>query len=210
MYGTDSTGDFKLLESIGLFNGQYFILDYHLQRIRQAAVHFDFQIDLNAIQAALNTLVHQHSTGDWKVRLLVNRNGIVELEAASLSSLPSTLKVQLAEQPIDSACTFLYYKTTNRTIYEQHKHKSPDIFDTLLWNRKRELTEFTTGNIVIEINDSLYTPPVTCGLLNGTFRQQLIEEKRIIEEIIPLTALSKCTNIWLINSVRRWVSVKLL
>jgi para-aminobenzoate synthetase / 4-amino-4-deoxychorismate lyase len=36
-------------------------------------------------------------------------------------------------------------------MYKVYKEKYPDCFDVLLWNEAGELTEFTNGNIVVEL-----------------------------------------------------------
>ena len=83
------------------------------------------------------------------------------------------------------------------------------VFDVLLWNDQNEITEFTIGNAVVELEGKLYTPPVHCGLLAGTFREKLLKEGVVEERIIYVDELKTCSNIYLINSVRQWIPVKL-
>ena len=83
------------------------------------------------------------------------------------------------------------------------------MFDVLLWNEKGDITEFTMGNIIIEKNGKKITPPVECGLLQGTYRTSLVKKGVIEEGIIHKADLMKATKIWFINSVREWVHVKL-
>ena len=81
--------------------------------------------------------------------------------------------------------------------------------DVLLYNENNELTEFTIGNLVVEINGELFTPPLSCGLLAGTFRAHLLETQQIKERVIRKDELPGCTKIFLINSVRKWVEVEI-
>lgn len=199
--------DFQLIESFGLTDGQYFVYDQHLKRLQQSAEHFGFKVDLSRIEGELRRLQQAHSENSWKVRLLLHRDGTIETEAAKIHSLPEGLAADVAEEPVDLSSPFLYHKTTNRDIYMKHKSGSPGIFDTLLWNIHREITEFTIGNLVVKLNGRLLTPPVECGLLNGTFRMQLLKEGTIQEEKILLDDLPHCSDVWLINSVRQWVPI---
>jgi para-aminobenzoate synthetase/4-amino-4-deoxychorismate lyase len=80
--------------------------------------------------------------------------------------------------------------------------------DVLLYNEKNELTEFTIGNLVVEMNSTLFTPPISCGLLAGTFREHLLETQQVKERIIRKDELQKCSKIFLVNSVRKWVNVE--
>lgn len=117
-------------------------------------------------------------------------------------------KVVLADKPIKHENIFYYHKTTNRKIYSQFQSQKPDIFDVLLWNEEMELTEFINGNVVLEIDGKLWTPPVKSGLLAGTYRGFLLKQGKISEKTLKLADLNTCTKIWLINSVRKWVEVE--
>ncbi|MCM3056131.1 aminodeoxychorismate synthase component I [Caldibacillus thermoamylovorans] len=117
-------------------------------------------------------------------------------------------KVVLADKPIKRENIFYYHKTTNRKIYSQFQNQKPDIFDVLLWNEEMELTEFINGNVVLEIDGKLWTPPVKSGLLAGTYRGFLLKQGKISEKTLKLADLNTCTKIWLINSVRKWVEVE--
>ena len=74
----------------------------------------------------------------------------------------------------------------------------------MLWNEKDELTESCIANIVVEIDGGLYTPPVDCGLLAGTFRAWLLDQGKIEERRLKIGDLARCSKIHLINSVRKW------
>jgi len=55
----------------------------------------------------------------------------------------------------------------------------------------------------------LYTPPVSSGLLPGTFRKKLLTENIINERPITIHELNDCEQIFFINSVRKWIEVTL-
>lgn len=104
---------------------------------------------------------------------------------------------------INSKNPFLYHKTTVR-------NSSPaDIFDCILQNEKMEITEGTFTNIAILKNDKLYTPPVSCGLLNGTLRKKYIEQGKMLEKILYEKDLFNAEKIYCFNSVRGFVEVEL-
>jgi len=77
--------------------------------------------------------------------------------------------------------------------------------DVLLSNENDELTEFTIGNLVAEIDGELFTPSVACGLLAGTFRSHLLETGEIKERVISKDELENCSKLFLVNSVRKWI-----
>jgi para-aminobenzoate synthetase/4-amino-4-deoxychorismate lyase len=202
--------EFQLLESLLLEDGKYFLLEEHLGRLANSAKYFGFAFQSGTVRQALNEFAHKNRGGLLKVRLLYGKNGEMVFEGQSIGQLEMPLTVALAEQPVDRDDVFLYHKTTNRDVYSRYqKNKPSDVFDVLLWNRDGELTEFTNGNVVLEINGVLWTPPVSSGLLAGTFRDHLIRVGKIREKVLKVDDLKKCTKVWLINSVRKWLEVRL-
>jgi para-aminobenzoate synthetase/4-amino-4-deoxychorismate lyase len=113
-------------------------------------------------------------------------------------------RLKLAPTPVDSANAFLYHKTTHRQVYEAARAACPDCDDVLLWNERGEITETCIANVVVELEGELFTPPVQCGLLPGTFRAWLLDQGKMRERVITIEALKQSECIYLINSVRKW------
>jgi para-aminobenzoate synthetase / 4-amino-4-deoxychorismate lyase len=203
--------EFQLLESLLLDDGQYFLLDEHLQRLEQTANYFGYQYSRLKVEENLMELACSTSHDRVKVRLMIAKNGMITLDAQPLSDFGGSLTIMLADEPVDKNNPFLYHKTTNREIYSYYQRKKPSgVFDVLLWNKDGELTEFTNGNVVLEMEDRYWTPPIKSGLLAGTYRDVLIKNGDIQERIVTLADLKKSKRIWFINSVRKWVEVELI
>lgn len=200
---------FELLESLKLENGLYVLLDYHLQRLQNSASYFGFSIDIENVQLGLKQFADNHSNDTLKVRIVVSENGHIKIDGASIIPFTKDQIVSIASTPINKNDPFFYHKTTNRKMYIDYKSEHPESFDVLLWNRDEEITEFTNGNIVVELEGQLWTPPIGSGLLAGTYRQALLEKGEIKEKVIFLEELQEATAIWFINSVRGWIRVKL-
>ena len=103
----------------------------------------------------------------------------------------------------------LYHKTTQRGLYERAAQACPDCADVLLGNERREITESTIANVIVELDDGFYTPPVASGLLPGILRGRLLAQGRIRERVITFRALRRVRNLYLVNSVRGWVPAQL-
>lgn len=203
--------DFKLLESLKLENGNYPLLPYHMARLKDSAEYFKFSFDEEAMATRLVELANDFPHGLYKVRLLLGRDGNIHAEAQETTAMTEPVQCALAAAPVDSANAFLYHKTTNREVYAQAAGSMPtEAFSVLLWNENGELTEFAIGNLVVEKDGEFFTPPVGCGLLPGTFRQQLLDEGIIKEKIIPKDELGDFDDLWFINSVRGWLRVEMI
>lgn len=206
----EKPAEFQLLESLLLDNGDYFLLEEHLKRLENSARYFGFQHDVERIEKSLNDFGEKNRDGMIKVRFLLSKDGEWMIEGQSIQQQDTILKVVLAEEPVDKTNPFLYHKTTNREIYEKFLNQKPaEAFDVLLWNQEGELTEFTNGNVVLEIDGVRWTPPISSGLLAGTFRDRLIHTGELHEKTITHADLKKATKVWFINSVRKWKEVQI-
>ena len=202
---------FALLETLRLEQGTYTLLERHLDRLDESARYFDVPIALPAVRAALAEHRDQWPQHSRRVRLLVAQDGALTIESTPLTTQPAEqLPVALATTPISRHDRWLFHKTTRRDVYERQRQQQPEVFDVLLWNEEGELTEFTIGNLGIELDGLCWTPPRTSGLLAGTFRAELLERGAIHERVLTRDDLRQAERIWLINSVREWVPVYLV
>jgi len=220
---TEPTPTFSLFETMLWTPTEgSFLREKHIARLLDSADYFDFPVIRRGgvtppllSKEIIETYLHKISaqfTSPQRVRLLLNKNG--ELTSESKSFQPSDdhlgLKVYLAKEPIDSRNLFLFHKTTYRAMYETTRKDFPNCDDVLLYNEHGELTEFTIGTLVIEMDGKLYTPPISCGLLPGTFRAYLLETGQATERVIRIEELKDCTKVFRVNSLRKWQAVNLL
>ena len=203
--------EFELLETLLLECGQYFLLSNHLIRMQKSARYFGFAWKESLVMNELNRIRMDHPEGNWKVRLLSARDTKIRTEISPLpSSAPSPLVVALAPLPVDSRDPFLFNKTTHREIYEAQLATRPDCDDLIFWNERGEACESSIANIVLETAGLKWTPPRRSGLLAGTFRDELIQQGKIQERVIPKAELVEVGNFFLINSVRKWIPAQLV
>ena len=204
---TEQHPEFSLLETLLWTSDEdYFLLDYHLKRIADSAIYFDYSLDTETVRQRLLDQVPGFGGKPHRVRLLVNRDGVVEIQAVPIKAAvsPQPVRTRLALDPVNSSEIFLYHKTTHRRTYEAALSKCSGYDDVLLWNEQGELTESCLANVVLLIEGKLLTPPVESGLLPGTFRAWLLKQKQIQEQVLRIDDLKKCSKVFLINSVRKW------
>ena len=161
--------------------------------------------ELAALAARLPAAPH-------KIRLLVARDGKITCQAEPIrdGEVPEPVRLELAARPIDAADVFLYHKTTHREVYAAAQAGCREGDDVLLYNQCGEVTETTRGNIVVRCGKDLWTPPVSCGLLPGTYRARMLAEGKIHERVVPLEMLPECDELFFINSVRLWRKARIV
>ena len=201
---------FSLLETI-LWDPQegYFLLESHLKRLAESASYFDYQIDLQKIKKELSQAAKKMGACAHKLRLLVTAHGSLSLESEPLAPGLQNYPVCLAKTPVDFRNPLLYHKTSWRKVYTEAIEACPGCEDVLLWNERGELTESSIANVLVQIEGDLFTPPLSCGLLGGTYRALLLAQNKIKERIIPIKELEHCQKIYLINSVRKLWEIQL-
>lgn len=208
---TQEQQEFQLLESL-LWEPQkgYFLVEKHLQRLEKSSHYFNFSLSLTEVITALEKLTLTFGGIKQKVRLTISFDGNITLQTQKLNDgiLKIGALVGIARKPIDSQIPFLYHKTTHRLPYKMALESQPQCQDVFLWNENGLITESTITNIVMDTPTGMITPPINCGLLPGTFRDQLLKEGKIREEIITLEHLRDTQTLFLINSVRGWIRVK--
>ena len=196
---------FRLLETLAWEPGAgAVLLDRHLARLALAAVHFGFDLDTDEVRRNLDAIRANHGLA---VRVLVGLDGVIEIETKPIPTRRGVTKVTLNDQPIDSSDEFLRHKTTRRETYDMARARHPQFDDVLLWNERGELTESTVANLVLEIDGQRLTPDATSGLLAGTFRAELLANRRLSETVLRLPDLERARRAWLVNSVRGWMEI---
>ena len=213
---TKKMPEFQLLETMLWEDGEIFLLERHLKRLAESAEYFDFKFDREKICDHLRNLpvlseVEGRIEKKSRVRLLLNKDGTFQTQtfqikrgAQAITPAKTASTLAIAKEPVDSGDVFLYHKTTNRGVYERAKGDFPNTDDVLLYNERGEVTESCIANVVVELDGRKVTPPVSCGLLAGTLRDNLLESGEIEEGVLTLDDIERADSIWLINSVRKW------
>lgn len=201
--------NFELLETLLWRRGRgYFLLEGHLQRLRDSAHYFDFAVDIEAVRQQLLSAAARFTEPRYRVRLRVSQHGEACIESAPLPAERRVWRVALAPQPVNPREVFLYHKTTQRTIYEGARAACPDCDDVILWNTRGEITESTLANVVVRLAGHYYTPPIECGLLRGVYREHLLQRGLLRERVLTIDDLQRAEAVYLINSVRGRVRVE--
>lgn len=208
--------EFELLETIR-YDGEFYLLEEHLDRICASAEYFGFPFSREAAKSALERGVAQYSkdispeAGELSViraRLLLSREGAFRTELQAVP-MRTCARLGFAVRPVDTSDVFLYHKTTCRGIYEEARAQRPGCGDVLLWNSRGEITESSVANAVFSFGGKWITPPVECGLLPGTFRRHLLETGEIQEGRVTREEAASADAICLINSVQKWIRATL-
>jgi para-aminobenzoate synthetase / 4-amino-4-deoxychorismate lyase len=208
-----STVDFQVLETLRLQDGVWCYFEPHLLRMRQAAAHFSFAWDESAVRAQLSDIPEAYQQGVFRGRWLLCADGGLNVEFHAMPEPVSAVTLCLASRPIAiDQSSFVQYKTTNRSHYDAFLAQADGAFDVLLYTQDGELTETCRCNVVVMLDGQLWTPAFghkgKANLLPGVYRAHLLGDNTISQRVLSVADLAQASAMWLINSLRGWVSVR--
>jgi len=171
-------------------SGEVYLLERHLARLSRSARHFSFQCDLGKVRDAITSA----ATGPSCLRLTLASDGEVRIE---MRAIPRGYveELKLSSLQVNSFDEFLYHKTTNRTMYGK------DI-GVILVNERGEITETPIMNIAVLRDSRWVTPAVSCGLLPGIMREELLSRGEIVEGVISAVELRPGEIVRCFNALR--------
>ena len=208
---TQSQPEFKILETT-LWDGEYRLLEDHLARMRDSAEYFGFRFDEQKIRRTLADSAAQFPKALQRVRITLAQDGTLEIEHREYREQRFG-RVRISNRSVSTSDRFLFHKTTNRGLYDAEfaAAQKAQCDDALFFNEKGELTEGAIHSVFVVKDGVWRTPPVSCGLLPGTARAQILRERSNAREaILTMDDLLRADAIYLCNSVRGVYLVELV
>lgn len=210
---TERYRPFSLIETMR-WEGRFKFLKEHLKRMRDSAEYFGFTFGRGKITDRLKDAEKKFKgASPYRVRLLLSKDGNIAVESSkiAISVDPNIGSAAISKLRTDPGNIFLFHKTTNRDLYdsEYKRYRAKGYFDVIFLNTKGEVCEGAISNIIVKKNGKFYTPPLSSGLLPGIFRAHLLKNRHAREKVIFLSDLLDADKVFLCNSVRGLVEVKL-
>jgi para-aminobenzoate synthetase / 4-amino-4-deoxychorismate lyase len=207
---TDADAPFELIETLRWEpNTGFYLLERHLARLQSSAAHFGYPFDRATVLGALAAEADTLDQTLHMVRLLLAEDGRITVSSTPIElPAPGTIwKFAISDQRVDEKDPLFFHKTTRRQFYdcEMERQRALTGCDEVVFlNKKGELTEGTRTSLFLEQDGRLFTPALTCGLLPGTLREELIDLPRAAasEAVLSLGDLARAERIYLGNSVR--------
>ncbi len=212
-FADDKFCEFQLIETIALRCGKIPFLDYHLERLEESACYFGYCFRLKHILSEIKNMKEKLSKSyDYKLRLLLYKDGSVNITNYKLPPRCSE-KLKIVFSPIctNSNDIFLYHKTTRRYLYDNEHRRvyKMGYFDCIFKNELNQVTEGAISNIFIEKDSKLYTPYISCGLLNGVYRRFLFDRAKVKECVLKPQDLYSADKVFISNAISGIIRVAL-
>ena len=187
--------------------------ELHMARLTSSARTLGFTFSAHEIAASLDAALENHASA-MRVRLELERDGRVACTTQPFTPLASNSvwQVRIAAARLDSADALLRHKTSRRAIYQQARSEfsSQEADEVLLLNERDEVCEGTITSLFVETQDgALVTPALTCGLLDGVLRKELLMQGKVREAVLSVADLLPARRIFVGNALRGLVAAQL-
>jgi para-aminobenzoate synthetase/4-amino-4-deoxychorismate lyase len=198
---------FQLIETL-LWDGEFRLLNLHLDRMESSALYFGFPFDRARITSTLFDLCKSPAFdrgSRHRIRLTLAASGRAATEVSHCPHEPPKISIWLTDERSSSSDPFRRHKTTRRDPFDRlYKKAREHGFDEVIFtNENADITEGAISNIFIERRGKLLTPPVTSGVLPGVLRRHILETRDGSQEaVLKLDDLKSADGIYLCSSLR--------
>lgn len=187
--------------------------DLHMARLENSARELGFSCDMETVRQK----VVESGTGEQalKLRLTLAPDGIATVSSIPYETLPSQTiwRIAIARTHLDHNDPLLRHKTTRRQAYiaAREEYSPAEIDEVVLLNDRGEVCEGTITSIFLDVGGTTCTTPaLSCGLLNGVLRRELLKNNVVEEGIVTVDTLRNARNILVGNSLRGMIRARLI
>lgn len=205
---TQKTRPFRLFTTARVENGEVFLLEEHLKRLKESSEFFVFQFDEMLIRKKIKELLRK--TGPDKtsrLKIMLDKHGNLDFDIAEFRcETDEPVKVIISDKRISSKDPFQHFKTTRRDLYDEEleRVRSLGYDEVLFFNEDGFLAEGAVSNIFIRKGDLWITPPLSCGVLAGIYRSYFIKNHPGCSEgYITAGDLKTADEVILTNALRK-------
>lgn len=215
-------------ETIRVIGGEVVNLELHYERLVNTinVLKLDFpELTIQSFQTELQKLIATNEiTKGARIRYTIFRDGeglytpkmnlakrlieIAPLEANSYQLNEKGLNCGVCKEVVLGKSTYSAYKTINALPYVMASiYKKESNYDNLiLLNKESRVVEMCNSNIFLVKGNTIFTPPISEGCIDGVYRKFLIKNipklgYKVILDPIHVNAVSSADEIFITNSI---------
>lgn len=193
-----------LFETMLIYNNRILFLREHIDRINEGlkTIGIDKKIEEKEVINALKELKFK----DGVLKLVVSeKNNIFTWRKNNYTKAMYDngfkLKMSSLRRNKDSIVTYLKSLNYLDNMSEHRKCKEEGYDEVLFLNSDNEIAEGSVSNIFFIKDNTIYTPNVNCGLLDGTIRKYILKNYSVVEGKFSKDKLLEADEIFLTNSI---------
>ena len=200
-----------LFETVLLYDNRAIFLEEHIARINNSLVTLGIntnKLTKDEIEKFLDNSKSLFSETKKKevLKIVISEKNRVFLRkdySYKEEDFEKGFKIDISSVLRNETSVLTYHKTLNYgdNILEKRKSKKNNYDEPIFLNSKGEITEGATTNIFFIKDKKIYTPRLSCGLLNGTLRKYILLNYEVTEKKIYLNEVDTYDEIFVTNSL---------
>lgn len=193
-----------VFETMSVIDNHVVLLDYHLQRLEEGKEKLAIDVDLTKDEIVNYIKDNPMENGVLKI-IISDKNIIWQCRENSYSDdkYKKGFSVCMSSVSRNETSFFTYIKSLNYgdNIIEKRLAAQKGYDEPIFLNSKGQLTEGAVSNIFFIKDNMIFTPQLSCGMLNGTIRKYIIDTYKVVEKVIYPDEISCFDEMFLTNSL---------
>ncbi|MBN2259601.1 MAG: aminotransferase class IV [Clostridiales bacterium] len=202
-------------ETMKIESGEITDLDLHMERLKHALEVIRLkQFSIEDIENEIQHKLVKNKLKDGIIKVVVNDMGINAFFRENIykcENYKEGFTIALSEIPVLEKNIYRI-KSTNYMIYylEWLKAKESGFDEIIFFNTENSLSEGSKTNVFIVKDDTILTPDLKSGCLDGIMRKRILTDQKfpVIESRISLDELLSADAVFLTNAIMGVMPVK--
>ncbi|WP_294392363.1 aminotransferase class IV [uncultured Clostridium sp.] len=193
-----------IFETMSVIDNHVVLLDYHIQRLKEGMKKL--AINVNLTRDEIVNYVKDNPMKDGVLKVIISDKNIIwqcrdnnytdeKYKKGFSTCMSSVIR--------NETSLFTYIKSLNYgdNIIEKRLAAQKGYDEPIFLNSKGQLTEGAVSNIFFIKDDVIFTPDLSCGMLNGTIRKYIIDKYEVVEKVIYPEEIIDFDEMFLSNSL---------
>lgn len=185
----------------------------HMARLENSARELGFHYNMEAVHQKIAEI--GAGENPLKLRLTLAPDGLITIAALPYVPLQpqNVWRIAIARTRLNHDDRLLRHKTTRRQAYiaAREEYSTAEVDEVVLLNDRDEVCEGTITSIFLDVGGATcVTPSLSCGLLDGVLRRELLNNEVVKEATIKVDELANARNILVGNSLRGMIRAQLV
>lgn len=197
-YGFPQTSG--IFETIKTADGNPISLNRHMRRALDSARELGISVPgEETLRDELLQVLSQNRYRTGRLRICFWQESF-SVTHHEYEELTDPARVNFRSETVDGSIHKVFPYDDRFSILESAKAEGFD--DSILFNRKNEVTETAISNLILRIADLWVTPPITSGLLPGVVRAIAIEDCGVKVRPVHISEIAEVQSAFLVSSLR--------
>lgn len=193
-----------IFETMSVIDNHVVLVDYHIQRLKSATKVLG--IDKHVTKEEVVAYIKNNPMKNGVLKIIVSDKNIIWKcgeNTYTSDRYKNGFSAEISSVIRNETSPLTYIKSLNYgdNIIEKRRASKKGYDEPVFVNTKGQLTEGATTNIFFIKDNKIFTPDLSCGMLNGTIRKYIMDTYDVNEKIIYPHEISTFDEMFFTNSL---------